>query len=87
VVDGLEIALAEHTDGKRTDDPTIGACWDADRLNLWRLGRKPLPRLLSTAAGRDPETIEWARALQSSPHEDWADACRDTYRLATSNQA
>jgi hypothetical protein len=75
----LAVALAEHSDGTRTDDPTIGVCWDADRLNLWRLGRKPLPRLLSTDAGRDPDTIAWARKLQGSDAERWAEACTQTY--------
>jgi uncharacterized protein len=30
----LEFALARHSDGTLTDDPTIGCCWDADRLDL-----------------------------------------------------
>ena len=29
-------------------NPTIGACWDADRYNLLRLEIDPLPRLLSS---------------------------------------
>ena len=31
-------ACVRHTDGEITDDPTLGACWDADRLNLGRVG-------------------------------------------------
>lgn len=43
-------ALAEHDRGQVTDNPTIGACWDADRLDLPRVGIDVNPRLLSTAA-------------------------------------
>lgn len=45
-------ALAGHADGTTTTDPTIGACWDADRLDLRRLGRPLRPELLSTDAAR-----------------------------------
>ena len=45
-------ARTRHDRGKTTDDPTIGACWDADRLDLGRVGIEPDARLLSTAAGR-----------------------------------
>jgi hypothetical protein len=38
---------------------TVGACWDADRLHLWRIGVAPDPARLSTAAGR--ARIGWAR--------------------------
>jgi uncharacterized protein len=57
----LRVAVAEHADGLVTDRPTIGACWDADRLGLSRVGVRPDPRLLSTEAARDPGMIAWAR--------------------------
>jgi uncharacterized protein len=41
-----------HADGLTDPDPTIGACWDADRLDLARLGIRPDPRFLSTAVAR-----------------------------------
>jgi uncharacterized protein len=34
----LVFACEEHTDIRETSDPTTGACWDADRLNLPRVG-------------------------------------------------
>jgi uncharacterized protein len=68
----LRSAVAEHADGQTTDNPTVAVCWDADRLNLWRVGHAPDERLLSTVAARDPETIEWARGLQDQP-VDWLD--------------
>ena len=45
-------ALAAHTDGFVSDDHTIGVCWDADRLDLPRVGIQPNPELLSTTAAR-----------------------------------
>lgn len=46
-------ALISHDQGLVSDEPTIGACWDSDRLELPRVGVRPNPRLLSTAAARE----------------------------------
>ena len=35
-------------------------CWDADRLDLGRVGIRPDPRRLFTAAARSPELLSWA---------------------------
>ncbi len=64
-LDLLADAVEEHDRGKVSRDLTVGTCWDADRLCLWRVGKKPDPRLLSTQAARNPEIIEWARGLQA----------------------
>lgn len=37
-----------HHHGFTTQDPTIGACWDADRMDLRRVGIEPDPNFLST---------------------------------------
>ena len=42
-----------HDRGLVSDDPTIGCCWDADRLDLPRVGTTPHPRFFSTALGRN----------------------------------
>lgn len=42
-----------HEHGEVSADPTIGCCWDADRLDLSRLRRPPRESLLSTPAARD----------------------------------
>jgi uncharacterized protein len=60
----LAFACEEHTNGGLTKNPTIGVCWDADRLNLWRVGFEPDPRFLSTEAARSEELIAWGRDLQ-----------------------
>lgn len=46
-------ACKYHNDGKITDNPTIGVCWDADRLDLTRVGIIPNPDLLSTRAAKE----------------------------------
>jgi uncharacterized protein len=51
-LDLLQEACDDHADGLVSADPTIGVCWDADRLDLPRVGITPDPTLLSTAAGR-----------------------------------
>jgi uncharacterized protein len=60
----LAHACNEHTNGETSDEPTIAVCWDADRLNLWRVGTEPHPRLLSTDEARKPQRIAWARDVQ-----------------------
>ena len=37
----LSYACQWHADGLTSDDPTIGCCWDADRLDLRRVGILP----------------------------------------------
>jgi uncharacterized protein len=49
----LRLAVGGHVDGRVTDDPTIGVCWDADRLDIGRVGSPVNPNLLSTQAAKD----------------------------------
>ena len=49
----LDYACTWHTHGKLSDDPTIGTCWDADRLDLGRVGMQPKARYMSTTFGRE----------------------------------
>ena len=51
-LDKLLHACAEHADGTVSTDPTVGACWDADRLDLPRVGITPRPELFSTDVAR-----------------------------------
>lgn len=44
----LQAAIAGHADGRVSDDPTIGTCWDADRLDLRRVAIVPKTGLMST---------------------------------------
>jgi len=59
-VQQLEFACAHHTDGLLEADVTIQTCWDADRLDLGRVGIRPDPTLLCTEAARRPDILDWA---------------------------
>ena len=56
----LVYACAHHSDGLIEADVTVQTCWDADRLDLGRIGVRPDPRHLCTEAAQDPAVIEWA---------------------------
>ena len=56
----LHRACAGHTHERTHPDVTIRTCWDADRLDLGRVGITPHPSRLCTEAARRPETIRWA---------------------------
>lgn len=59
-LDLLQQACAGHTRGGTEAELTVQVCWDADRLDLGRIGIYPDPRLLCTEAARQPEIIAWA---------------------------
>jgi len=50
-------AMRLHDRGQVSDNPLVGTCWDADRLDLPRVGITPKPVLMSTVSGRDPQVI------------------------------
>jgi uncharacterized protein len=56
----LHRACAGHTRERTHPDRTIQTCWDADRLDLGRVGMYPDPRYLSTEIAKRAETIRWA---------------------------
>jgi uncharacterized protein len=56
----LYSACAHHTDGLTDGDPTVQTCWDADRLDLGRVGIIPKKKFLGTEAARDFENLNWA---------------------------
>jgi uncharacterized protein len=56
----LHRACAGHTHERTHPDITIQTCWDADRLDLGRVGITPHPRYLCTEVAKRPATIEWA---------------------------
>ncbi len=53
-------ACADHSKGFVIAEPTIGACWDADRLDLGRGGLRPEVNKLCTAIARQPAFFEQA---------------------------
>ena len=50
-------AMRLHSDGHTTGEPAIVACWDADRLDLARVGIRPNPSRLCTTHARTPRLI------------------------------
>ena len=49
----LKEACRLHTVKHKTGNPTIDACFDADRLDLWRVGITPDPKRLATEKGKE----------------------------------
>ena len=56
-----------HTDGLTDGDITIQTCWDADRLDLGRVGMIPDSDLLCTDAAR--ELLDWAHGRATLGYE------------------
>ncbi|MGO8750209.1 MAG: hypothetical protein ACLQNE_30045 [Thermoguttaceae bacterium] len=53
-------ACAHHTDGLTDADVTVQTCWDADRLDLGRVGMMPDPKKLCTDAAKAVKMLQWA---------------------------
>ena len=56
----LNIACIEHTRSISNPDITIQTCFDADRLDLGRVGKKPDPKFLNTPVAKEHSVIQWA---------------------------
>lgn len=69
----LHFACVWHTDAHHHEDATIGACWDADRLDLGRVGVIPSPGYMSTAFGREiaehGTLFPWEKELRAFTEE------------------
>jgi uncharacterized protein len=48
----LQYACVWHTDGVSHENVTVATCWDADRLDLGRVGIIPDPKRMCTDFGR-----------------------------------
>lgn len=69
--DELELlvrACEGHSTGRTVEDITVCTCWDADRLDLGRVGIVPRAEYLCTEPARHPALIQWAyeRSLRGS---------------------
>lgn len=64
----LTRAIQHHSGGQKSTNATIQSCWDADRLDLGRVGIRPHPQYLSPEGGRYIESAyRWSRG---SPRRD-----------------
>ena len=66
-MDLLTEALTYHSDGYTVGDITVKVCWDADRLDLGRVGIRPAPERLCTNTAKSPFVLEEAyqRSIQT----------------------
>jgi uncharacterized protein len=76
--DLLYEACVRHTDGETDGDIVLQTCWDADRLDLGRVGIRPDHIRLCTEAARYTEILNWAdgrasaRVVPEIVAADWA---------------
>jgi uncharacterized protein len=63
-------ACSGHTDVRFSDDATIGVCFDSDRLNLWRVGKTPEAKYLSTDVSLEDDLQHWSKSLHGHAR-DW----------------
>jgi uncharacterized protein len=76
--DMLYAACSDHTKGITAGDITVQTCWDADRLDLGRVGIMPDIQYLCTDAAKESEIIAWAerrsreRFIPPLIQEEWA---------------
>jgi uncharacterized protein len=56
-------AMRLHSDGHTEADAAIRACWDADRLDLWRVGIRPDAKRLCTQLARKTEVLARANRM------------------------
>lgn len=71
----LDEACRLHDTGAVSSDPTIGACYDADRINLTRIGVTLDHSLLSRPVSRDDAFIDRCRPFDAEPGS-WAQLAR-----------
>ena len=73
-MDLLLQACRGHSDGHVQADVTVQVCWDADRLDLGRVGITPDARYLCTSAAKGAhymrQALQWSRA---EPRRDIAE--------------
>ncbi len=69
--EALHDALRLHASGQVSSDPTIGTCWDADRLHLPRVSIVPDPALLSTPAALGAERLGAAERHRTHGPPSW----------------
>jgi uncharacterized protein len=62
----LHYACVWHTAGTNHNDATIATCWDADRLDLGRVGITPDPKRMCTEFGRKLATAGSVEAYINS---------------------
>ena len=65
-LEALVHACHFHSAGLVQGPLVVQVCWDADRLDLGRVGNEPVRERLCTEAAREPDIFDWARARGGS---------------------
>ena len=68
-LDDLTHAIRFHSEGKIHLTPTVQTCWDADRLDLGRVGIKPSARYLSVHGAKKIESA-YQLSRSNSKHSE-----------------
>jgi uncharacterized protein len=82
---GLQLlveACRGHDQGRVSSDATIGVCWDADRLDLARVGILPSARFLSTETAKNRDLLERcvnASRLGEFPRREYWEPAASTF--------
>ena len=61
----LAVACRGHSQGRSHANLTVQVCWDADRLDLWRLDIEPDPARLSTPLARTLAVIDQVKGYEA----------------------
>lgn len=69
--DLLYRACKEHTTSRFTGNVTIDTCFDADRLDLARVGIIPDPKKLATVAGAKIASLALKDEIQTHEYREW----------------
>ena len=70
----LQTACCGHSNGQTKADATVMVCWDADRLDLGRVGIYPNARYLCTTTARETSFIEAAYSRSTNAGEIHSEA-------------
>jgi uncharacterized protein len=63
--DRLCFACEFHTSATHTDDITVGVCWDADRLDLGRVGIEPSAKYMNSQTAKTIVRLQNWRKLDA----------------------
>ena len=79
----LSLACRDHSKGLTGGDLTVRTCWDADRLDLDRVGIRPHADKLCTDAAREPAAIDAAVARSRAGYPELARVWTELAEVAT----
>ena len=74
--DTLYYACEWHTDKHTTDDITIAACWDADRLDIGRVGFILDPQFMNSKPAQEIAKRDDISVLDCLEVRDWVELIR-----------